>query len=243
MNKSVKRILLIVAVLAGLAVLAVGAALLFLPRPADLLGPILTAPELSELKPPPPRRVEKVEQLAQSLRGADAALPAADPTAPDAAAAPSAVPDASTKTWRLTEQEINEQLQYELERQNLPARGLESAVARLTPDRVDLVCRINGQAVHDHLPADKRDAFPDILKTTGTLQVRLAPTRDIINRCYVQVEAIQMGRLPVPPALVIPFLRKSLPGVEYDPDYGFRLPERLQQIEIGDRTAVVTLKP
>ncbi|HOS99948.1 MAG TPA: hypothetical protein PLY66_02990 [Acidobacteriota bacterium] len=236
MNKPVKQFLLIVAGLAGLAVLAVGVALLFLPRPADLLGPILDAPDLTELKPPPPRRVEKVEQLAQSLRGADAAPPAAD------AAAPSAAPSAGETTWRLTEQEINEQLQYELQRQDLPARGLESAVARLTPDRVDLVCRINGQAVHDHLPADKRDAFPDLLKTTGTLQVRLTPTRDIINRCYVQIESIQMGRLPVPPALVIPFLRKSLPRVEYDPDYGFRLPERLQQIEIGDRTAVVTLK-
>ncbi len=82
-----KRALLIVAALAGLAVLAVGAALLFMPRPADLLSPILDAPDPAELKPPPPRRVENVEQLAQSLRGADTAPPPAAAPTPDAAAA------------------------------------------------------------------------------------------------------------------------------------------------------------
>jgi hypothetical protein len=237
MNKHLKRAFLAVSVLAALACLAVAAVLIFMPRPADLLAPILnTADAPADLKPPPGRQVEKVERLAQALQGG---APAASAPPGEAAAAPAA----GDTTWKVTEQEINEQLQFELERQNLPARGLESAVARLAPDGVDLVCRINGQAVHDSLPEDKRDAFPDVLKTTGVLQVRLLPTRDIINRCYVQLESVQMGRLPVPTALVIPFLRKSLRDVEYDPDYGFRLPERIRDLAVGDRVATVTLKP
>ena len=142
----------------------------------------------------------------------------------------------------LTEEEINQQILYELTRRDLPKKGLETVQARLTPGKVEVVCRLNGDSFYNSLSPEQRESFPGLLRTRGTLNVWLVPTVDILNRPWVQIEALQMSGIPVPVSLVLPMLKKNLKGVEYDPDYGFRLPERIRRLEVAEKAVDVDLK-
>jgi hypothetical protein len=238
MNKAVKRIFLVVSIVAVLACLAVGALLIFFPAESPLLSTLFTRSDTPDNFPDVNgRQVEKVEQFYQQL-----SAPANPASAPSAGSAAPSASAAAPGTYHLTEDEINQQIQYELNRRKLSDRGVEMIHARLTPGKIELVCRLNGDTFHNSLPPEQRDSFPALLRTRGTLHVWLVPAVDIVNRPWVQIEALQMGRIPVPVSLVMPLLRKNLKGVEYDPDYGFRLPEKIRRLEVADRKVDVELK-
>lgn len=228
MDKTVKRIFFVVSIVAVLACLTVGAMLIFFPDQSSTLSSLFARSGSPDSFPPvEAKRVEKVEQ---AVRQATAA-PSPETAAPSGTAA-----------YHLTEEEINQQIQYELTRRDLPKKGLETVHARLTPGKVEVVCRLNGDSFYNSLSPEQRESFPGLLRTKGTLNVWLVPTVDILNRPWVQIEALQMSGIPVPVSLVLPMLKKNLKGVEYDPDYGFRLPERIRRLEVAEKAVDVDLK-
>lgn len=228
MEKAIKRIFFVVSIVAALACLAVGAMLIFFPDQSTTLSSLFTHSGSPDSFPPvEAKRIEKVER---ALRQATAA------SAPETAA------PAATAAYHLTEEEINQQIQYELTRRNLPKKGLEMVHARLTPGKAELVCRLNGESFYNSLSPEQQESYPGLLRTSGTLKVWLVPTVDILNRPWVKIEALQMSGIPVPVSLVLPMLKKNLQGVEYDPDYGFRLPERIRRLEVAEKAVDVDLK-
>jgi hypothetical protein len=227
MEKAVKRIFFVVSIVAVLACLAVGTMLIFFPDQSATLSSLFTRADSPDAFPPAEaKRIEKVER---AVRLATAA-PAPETAAP-----------AATAAYHLTEEEINQQIQYELTRRNLPKKGLETVHARLTAGKAQLVCRLNGESFYNSLSPEQQESFPGLLRTRGTLNVWLVPTVDILNRPWVQIEALQMSGIPVPVSLVLPMLKKNLKGVEYDPDYGFRLPERIRRLEVAEKAVDIDL--
>ncbi len=228
MDKTVKRIFFVVSIVAVLACLSVGALLIFFPDQSATISSLFVRSGSPDSFPPvEAKRIEKVER---AVRQATAA-PAPETAAP-----------AATAAYHLTEEEINQQIQYELTRRDLPKKGLETLHVRLTPGKAELVCQLNGDSFYNSLTPDQRESFPGLLRTRGTLKVWLVPTVDILNRPWVQIEALQMSGIPVPVSLVLPMLKKNLRGVEYDPDYGFRLPERIRRLEVAEKAVDVDLK-
>ncbi len=189
-----------------------------------------------------PRQVKNVEKIIRQLTPPAAEnAPVTPSPAPSATASEPSTPGSGPETVHLTQDEINEQLRYEMEKRHAAARGIENVYVILHRERVEVVGQLDGQAFYRSLSPDRQAEFPSLLQRKGTIQAILSPYQDLVGRYWLRIDSVHLGHMPIPVSMVDPLLRKSVRQFDYSPENGFRLPKAIRSIQVDPDALTLVL--
>ena len=218
MNNLVKRGFLIISILTVLGCLTFGMVLLMLPRQAGMVTDYLFDDAGRSFQTCQPIRHEAIERLGRLLSGSMTAGRAGS------------VPD------RVTEEEINQEIQYLLQQKDDLIRGVERAEVRFGPERFELLCRIDARHLREPAPGQSRVKVPELLAGPRTIYLKMTPYQDLAGRWCLRTDSCRVDGLPIPPAEVAPFLVSCWPAIRYELEAGFILPDSVRKVEVTPRT-------
>jgi len=225
MNKLVRRGFLVVSILTVLSCLTFGMVLLMLPRQADMVSDYLFADAGWRFEASPPVRHPSAEFLLRRLVG---------PAAPGTSG-----PESGGGRWQASAEELNQQMCYWIGQKDVLARGVEQVQVRLGSGRVEVLCRIDARQAG---PVRPPAAVPAVLAGPRTVYLQLAPYQDLAGRWCARVDHCRVDGLPAGADEVGSGLAGCWPGLRYEPEAGFVLPEPVRLLETTSQAIVLTAR-